>query len=50
MCRRRAVLGRDGTLQDTDSLRVLVEDGLDILRLPERVLRFACLVINGVQE
>lgn len=36
---RRAVLDGNGSLEDTDALRVLVEDGLDILSLPKRVLR-----------
>jgi hypothetical protein len=29
----------DGALQDADTLGVLVEDAVDVLRLPERVLR-----------
>lgn len=35
---RLAVLDGDGSLEDADTLSVLVEDGLDVLRLPERVL------------
>ena len=32
------VLNSDGTLEDTDALRVLVEDRIDVLSGPERVL------------
>lgn len=35
----RAVLDGDGTLEDTGSLRILVEDGFDIVALPEGILR-----------
>lgn len=35
---RRAVLDGDGTLEDADSLGVLVEDGLNVVGLPEGVL------------
>lgn len=34
----RGVLDGDGTLENADTLRVLVEDGIDILSGPERVL------------